>query len=249
MPHASFLQVKAARIPFSLTATVSGDVPQRMDDKKDKPHVYLVGRQHGPPTFEDIIALTKALSGRDPTPDELKEAREVYESGVLEKPENLKVRELRADEDVTFRQIHHAAVHGLAAGHYTQAILDKWSAPIRDGEQAQPRREGQIRLIAELDGQPVGIGALFPDKSELDAVYVLPSAARTGVGTALVREIERIAVERGVTRLHLDASVNAEPFYLAMGYAVVERGEHVLNSGQRMACVRMAKDLDIEHRL
>jgi putative acetyltransferase len=156
---------------------------------------------------------------------------------------NLQVRELRSDEDATFRKIHHAAVHGLAAGHYPQAILDKWSAPIPEGEGVQPRRQGQIRLVAELDSQPAGIGALFPDKSELDAVYVLPSAARKGVGTALVREIQRIAVERGVRRLHLDASLNAEPFYLAMGYEVVERGEHVLNSGQVMACVRMAKEL------
>jgi hypothetical protein len=46
-----------------------------------------------------------------------------------------------------------------------------------------------------------------------------------------------------VRQLHLDASLNAELFYLAMGYEVVERGEHVLNSGQAMACVRMAKDL------
>jgi putative acetyltransferase len=156
---------------------------------------------------------------------------------------NIQVRELRPDEDATFRKIHYAAVHGLAARHYPQAILDKWSAPIREGEGVQARRRGQIRLVAELDGEPVGIGALFPDKSELDAVYVLPSAARKGVGTALAREIERIAVERGVQRLHLDASLNAEPFYLAMGYEVVERGEHVLNSGQAMACVRMAKDL------
>lgn len=214
-----------------------------MDDKKDKPHFYLVGQDHGPPTFEDILALAKALSGRDPTPNEIRKARATYESRLLKQPGRLQVRELRPDEDATFRQIHHAAVHGLAAGHYSQEILDKWSAPIREGGPAQPRREGQVRLVAELDGEPVGIGALFPDKSELDAVYVLPSAARKGVGTALVREIERIAVERGVKRLHLDASLNAEPFYLAMGYAVVERGEHVLNSGQRMACVRMAKGL------
>jgi hypothetical protein len=29
------------------------------------------------PTFEDVIALTKALSGWDPTPDEVKETWEV----------------------------------------------------------------------------------------------------------------------------------------------------------------------------
>jgi putative acetyltransferase len=157
----------------------------------------------------------------------------------------LTVRELRPDEVPTFLEIHHAAVHGLAAGHYAQAILDKWSPPIREEgvERVRANRDGEIRLIAELDGHPVGIGALVPHKSELRACYVVPSAARKGVGTALVREIERMAIERGVTRLHLDASVNAEPFYLAMGYEVLERGEHILNSGQRMACVRMAKNL------
>jgi putative acetyltransferase len=220
-----------------------------MDDKKDKPHLYLVGQKHGPPTLEDLIALTKALSGRDPTPDEVEKAREIYESALWNHRGHLQVRELRPDEDATFRQIHHASVHGLAADHYPKAILDKWSAPIREGEPAQPRREGQIRVVAELDGTPVGIGALFPDKSELDAVYVLPSDARKGVGTALVKEIERIAIERGVKRLHLDASLNAEPFYLAMGYEVVERGEHLLNSGQPMACVKVAKNLDTEHPL
>ena len=214
-----------------------------MNDKKAKPDVYLVGQKHGPPTLEDLIALTKALSGRDPTPDEVEKARQVYESALSKQPGHVHVRELHPDEDATFRKIHHASVHGLAADHYPQEILDKWSAPIHEGEQVQPRCEGQIRLVAELDGEPVGIGALFPDKSQLDAVYVLPSAARKGVGTALVREIERIAIERGVKQLHLDASLNAEPFYLAMGYEVVERGEHILNSGQPMPCVRMVKNL------
>ena len=88
-----------------------------MDHEKDKPHLYLVGQKHGPPTFEDLIALTKALSGRDPTPDEVEKAREIYESALSKQPGHLHVRELQPDEDATFRQIHHAAVHGLAAGH------------------------------------------------------------------------------------------------------------------------------------
>src|SRR4030095_5979848 len=92
----------------------------------------------------------------------------------------------------------------------------------------------EIRLIAEVDGVPVGIGALVPQKSELRACYVAPSAARKGVGTALVRAIERIALEHGIRRLHLVASVNSEPFYVAMGFKVVERGDHTLSSGQRM---------------
>jgi hypothetical protein len=37
--------------------------------------------------------------------------------------------------------------------------------------------------------------------------------------------------------------VTAESFYRREGYEVIERGEHVLRNGQRMACVKMRKDL------
>lgn len=46
-----------------------------------------------------------------------------------------------------------------------------------------------------------------------------------------------------VTRLTLHASLNAEPFYVALGYAVLERTDVKLPNDHRMAVVRMAKDL------
>ena len=39
----------------------------------------------------------------------------------------------------------------------------------------------------------------------------------------------------------MDASLNAEAFYLRHGFAVVERGEHTLTTGARMRCVKMQK--------
>ena len=41
----------------------------------------------------------------------------------------------------------------------------------------------------------------------------------------------------------MDASLNAEAFYLNHGFAVVERGEHTLTTGARMRCVKMRKAL------
>ena len=103
--------------------------------------------------------------------------------------------------------------------------------------------DDEIRLVAELDGKPVGIGALILDRSELRAVYVSPEAARKGCGSALVQEIERIAKENGLARLTLAGSLNAEAFYSAQGYEVHERSEVVLRNGHRMAAVWMGKDL------
>lgn len=63
------------------------------------------------------------------------------------------------------------------------------------------------------------------------------------MGSALLHEIERVAREHGLAFLELDSSVTAEPFYEAYGYDAREHGEHVLPSGQRMACVKMRKAL------
>ena len=101
----------------------------------------------------------------------------------------------------------------------------------------------EIRFVAELDGESVGIGALVLEESELRAVYVAPEAARQGCGSALVHEIERTARNSQVARLTLHASLNAEQFYADLGYDVLERTEVVLPNDHRMAVVRMGKDL------
>ena len=75
------------------------------------------------------------------------------------------------------------------------------------------------------------------------ACYVVPKAARQGVGTALVREIEQIARAHGLTHLQLDASLTSELFYLSLGYKVGARGEHMLRASLTMACVKMEKQL------
>ena len=80
-------------------------------------------------------------------------------------------------------------------------------------------------------------------KSELRACYVVPEAARKGVGTAIVCEIERIAGQHALTELELLASLNAEPFYSALGYESEEQTEHVFSTGIRMAAIKMRKRL------
>jgi putative acetyltransferase len=156
------------------------------------------------------------------------------------------VREMRPDDARAFLEVHHAAVRGLAAKDYPQAVIEDW-APLPVTDKAVERfllnPDNEIRLVAEHDGEIVGIGALVVEKAELRACYVASEASRKGVGSALVREIERIAQEHGLGSLELDSSVTAEPFYLAHGYGVRERGEHILRSGQAMACVKMVKNL------
>jgi putative acetyltransferase len=155
------------------------------------------------------------------------------------------VRLMRPDEGRTYLEIHERAVRGLATSHYAPDVIEGWAvAPTEENVQdLMMNPDDEIRLIADVDGTPRGMGALVLAGSELRACYVDPRDARRGCGSAIVREIERLAKAHGLTRLQLAASLNAEPFYASLGYSVRERSEVTLPNGLRMAAVWMWKDL------
>jgi putative acetyltransferase len=156
------------------------------------------------------------------------------------------VRPMQADEARRFLEIHHDSVRGLAANDYPPFVIDAWAPlPITD-ERLQrflQNPDNEIRLIAERDGESVGIGGLVVANSELRACYVLSTAARCGVGAAIVAEIERLAREHGLAYLRLESSLTAEPFYTAMGYRVEGNSEHKIAPGVSMAAITMRKEL------
>jgi putative acetyltransferase len=153
---------------------------------------------------------------------------------------------MRPEDGRRFIDVRNEAVRGIAVKDYPPEVIENWARiPVTEkGLQylhLNPDRE--IRLVVEVDGEIVGMGALVVANNELRACYVSPSAIRKGVGSAIIREIERIASQNGVTFLQMNSSITAEPFYKAMGYEVVEYGEHILHSGHPMACVKMRKGL------
>jgi putative acetyltransferase len=156
------------------------------------------------------------------------------------------IREMRPADARAFLEVQHRAVRELAADDYPLDVIEAWAPlPITpehvDFVRSTANRE--YRLVAELDGEIVGIGCLAPKNNELRACYVAPWATRKGVGSAILREIERVARDQGVTTLHADSSLTAEPFYRVNGYEVCASGDHVLNNGARMTCVRIRKNL------
>jgi GNAT superfamily N-acetyltransferase len=83
-------------------------------------------------------------------------------------------------------------------------------------------------VIAELDGTPVGFALFFQNFSTwtgrpglyLEDLYVTPAARGSGTGTALLRHLAGLALDRGCGRFEwavLDWNEPAINFYRAMG--------------------------------
>src|SRR5687768_9097070 len=115
------------------------------------------------------------------------------------------IRELRHGEERLFLELHAQSIRGLAAGHYPPEVIDAWCVSPTEGNLASviKNEDHELRLFAELGGRVVGLAVLVLEGSELRACYVLPEAARQGVGTALVREMERLAAAHHLDHLEL----------------------------------------------
>ena len=161
-------------------------------------------------------------------------------------PMAITIRASDPQDACPFLEVDHTAVRGTAARDRPPAVIAGWAPlPVTD---AAVRRfllspGGEARLVTEARGAVVGVAAPVPGECEPRACHVAPQTAREGVGSALVREIERIARGLGLSRLDLEAFLTAGPSSTALGYAVRGCGEHGPGSGATMARASMGKSL------
>lgn len=158
---------------------------------------------------------------------------------------NIVVRPMKSNEARAFLETHRASVRGVASADYPSEVIDAWAPPVTDEAVAAflGNPDDEVCVVAELDGEFVGIGSVVPRLKQLRACYVAPKGIRKGVGTRIVRELERIARESGVRRLESVSTVTAEPFYRNLGYVMGRRIRHVTSTGVAMDAIEMSREL------
>jgi putative acetyltransferase len=157
----------------------------------------------------------------------------------------LKLAEVSDAEDII--NIHYSAVHEIAGSWYPEEIIQNWAMPKTPEKIKQLtdaiQGDEEIFVVGRINDKIVGFGSIIAKRNELRAVYVHPSLGRQGIGTQILADLERSAIERGVKVLEMDASLNAERFYLKNGFVAIERSVHELRLGHKMPCVKMKKVL------
>jgi GNAT superfamily N-acetyltransferase len=132
--------------------------------------------------------------------------------------------------------------HGCAS-HYPPEELAAWTARATPATCADAIATRQVVVAEREDGRVAGYAQLDPEEGTIEAVYVDPDCARTGVGRALVDALEALARTLGLPGLVVEASLNSVPFYGAIGYGHECWAQHSLGGGHRIACAVMSKRL------
>ncbi|NIX76971.1 GNAT family N-acetyltransferase [Microvirga terricola] len=131
------------------------------------------------------------------------------------------LRPFLPDDAEMLVSIYHASVMELAEEDYSEAQREAWAA-IADDESFVKRLAGGVTLLATMEGTPVGFISL-KDNEHVDFLYVHPAVSGQGVGAMLYDAVEKLARARGATRLTVDASDTARPFFEQRGFAPQRR--------------------------
>lgn len=115
----------------------------------------------------------------------------------------------------------------VLSNHYRKEVIDMFCKRITQKRMIERAKEQEIFVAAE--GKIVlGVNGL--SGNEVRRFHVLPSYHGKGIGRRLMENIERIARTRGIKKLIVKSSINAEGFYKKMGFKRVRKTMEVLDN-------------------
>jgi putative acetyltransferase len=141
----------------------------------------------------------------------------------------------------TLASLFAESVLTLGEDYYSEGQLAAWASRVEDMEAFSASLAGMTTILAETEGETVGFASLKDDK-HIEMLYVLPDAARQGIGRALVNVMELLAGKRGTDALSVDASEVAVPLFEKLGYEAQKRNT-VMIEDEWLANTTMTKAL------
>lgn len=131
------------------------------------------------------------------------------------------IRRYRAGEEPAVWDVFFCATRESNARDYHPDLIERWAPRDRDMAEWAERLRRTNPFVAVIGDAIVGMAEIDGDGA-IDYFYVHPKFQSLGVGKALLVALEVEATSHGVSRITLDASVTAHPFFLAQGFQVTE---------------------------
>ena len=98
-------------------------------------------------------------------------------------------------------------------------------------------------LVGRDNNTLVGFGQIAFSRKEITGVHVLPSRARSGIGSQLVTALEKAGTDFGLREIVIQSSQNAVSFYEACGYVFQKDIEFQCQNGEVLSAQFMQKCL------
>jgi putative acetyltransferase len=149
------------------------------------------------------------------------------------------IRRATPDDALAIATLFHHTVKKINSRDYAPTQIEVWAGETPDGEKWRERQTNRTTFVDEHNGTIRGFAEL-EDNGHIGAVYVHVDCQGLGIASALLDEMEKEAVARGVTCLSTEASITARPFFAKRGFETVA-AQDVEYRGQIFRNYRMRK--------
>ena len=101
----------------------------------------------------------------------------------------------------------------------------------------------KLVFVAIDDDGILGIASFNLKDKELGSLYIKYNCHEKGIGTKLLKYVERYAKNIGLKKLKLGSTITAFEFYKKHGYSTITRKHCVILDGVKIPCILMSKRL------
>lgn len=136
--------------------------------------------------------------------------------------QNITIRKYTIEDAKAIAEIYYNTIHKINIRDYTQDQVNTW-APL-----TSLQTEGWIKkhqklppYVATLDNKIVGFTE-FELNGHIDCFYCHHEHQGVGVGSALMKHIEKNAKQNNINKIYAEVSITAKPFFLKKGFVVVK---------------------------
>jgi len=137
--------------------------------------------------------------------------------------------------------LYRAAAREIASAVYSAEQIRAWTEYPDDIEEFRQRLSLGLTLVAEVEGEKASFAQLHP-WDHVALLFTSPQFARRGIASALYDLLERAAVERKISKLHVEASRVARPFFERKGFRLVD-AEYPIWRGVQFERFKMEKEI------
>lgn len=136
----------------------------------------------------------------------------------------MEIRRYTQDRAVEIADLFHQSVHAIDSSIYTSEQKEVWAPTPPNYAFWEQRLINKKPYLAIVDNQVAGF-IEFDGDGHIDCTYTHPNYQGQGVASALYQYVFKVAKSRGLSRLYVEASLVAIPFFEKWGFVVVKKNE------------------------
>ncbi len=155
----------------------------------------------------------------------------------------MKIRRARIDDAKAISKICCDTIRYVNSKDYSASQIKAWltSDRVSNVRNKIKHKKKDVFVIVDKD-IILGMGSLSLEEDELSSLYIKHNVSRKGIGTKLLKYLEKYAKRKGVSTLKLNSSVTAYSFYKHRGYKGIRKRYRIIKN-VRIPYIFMSKRL------